>query len=96
MHSIFNMMSLPPIEGAGTASGSWSAEAGKRRMRTILPTAEAVSLALTPITHAVFRKPMADAVTGGIIVGMVLVLQFLLALYVTWFRVAAPDRARAA
>jgi multidrug efflux pump subunit AcrB len=82
------MMSLPPVEAADAA--------GKRRIRPILPTAAAVSLALTPITRAVFRKPMADAVTGGVIVGMVLTLQFLLALYVTWFRAAAPDRARAA
>jgi Cu/Ag efflux pump CusA len=96
MHSIFNMMSLPSAGASGTTRGSWGAEVGKQRMRSILPTAAAVSLALTPITRAVFRKPMADAVTGGIIVGMVLMLQFLLALYVTWFRVAAPDRARAA
>lgn len=89
-------MYLPSAEGAGTVDGSWSAEAGKQRIRSILPTAAAVSLALTPITRAVFRKPMADAVTGAIIVGMVLTLQFLIALYVTWFRVEAPDLARAA
>jgi multidrug efflux pump subunit AcrB len=90
------MICLSPVEATGTARDSWTAEAGKRRMRPILPTAAAVSLALTPITRAVFQKPMADAVTGGIIVGMVLTLQFLLALYVTWFRVEASDRARAA
>jgi hypothetical protein len=39
---------------------------------------------------------MADAMMGGFIVGIVLTLQFLLALCVTWFRVEAPEGAGAA
>jgi multidrug efflux pump subunit AcrB len=39
---------------------------------------------------------MAYAMMGGIIVGTVLTLLFLPALYVTWFRIKAPAEAGAA
>ncbi|WP_315750264.1 MULTISPECIES: efflux RND transporter permease subunit [unclassified Bradyrhizobium] len=71
----------------------WEAvmEATEHRMRPIMLTAAAASLALIPIAREVFWGPMAYAMMGGIIVGTVLTLLFLPALYVAWFRIKAPD-----
>jgi len=44
-----------------------------------------------PISRQIFWGPMAYAMMGGIIVGTVLTLLFLPALYLAWFRVPAPD-----
>jgi hypothetical protein len=57
------------------------------RMRPILLTAAAASLGLLPIAREIFWGPMAYAMMGGIIVGTVLTLLFLPALYVAWFRI---------
>jgi multidrug efflux pump subunit AcrB len=57
-------------------------------------TAAAASLALIPISREVFWGPMAYAMMGGIIVGTVLTLLFLPALYVAWFRIKAPSRSK--
>jgi hypothetical protein len=81
--------------------GAWEAvlEATQHRTRPILLTAAAASLALIPISREVFWGPMAYALMGGIIVGTLLTLVFLPALYVAWFRVKAPtspDDARTA
>ncbi|WP_280137386.1 efflux RND transporter permease subunit [Aureimonas frigidaquae] len=67
----------------------WDAvvEATEHRMRPIMLTAAAASLALIPISREVFWGPMAYAMMGGIIVGTVLTLLFLPALYITWFRI---------
>lgn len=59
-------------------------------MRPILLTAAAASLALIPIAREVFWGPMAYAMMGGIIVGTVLTLLFLPALYITWFPIKQP------
>ena len=59
-------------------------------MRPILLTAAAASLALIPIAREIFWGPMAYAMMGGIIVGTLLTLLFLPALYVAWFRIQ-PD-----
>jgi multidrug efflux pump subunit AcrB len=66
----------------------WEAvvEATEHRMRPILLTAAAATLALIPIAREVFWGPMAYAMMGGIVVGTVLTLLFLPALYVTWFK----------
>jgi multidrug efflux pump len=56
-------------------------------------TAAAASLALIPIAREIFWGPMAYAMMGGIIVGTVLTLLFLPALYVAWFRIKEPARA---
>jgi Cu/Ag efflux pump CusA len=56
-------------------------------MRPILLTAAAASLGLVPIAREIFWGPMAYAMMGGIIVGTVLTLLFLPALYVAWFRI---------
>ena len=45
---------------------------------------------LIPIAREIFRGPMAYAMRGGIIVGALLTLLFLPALYVAWFRIH-PD-----
>ena len=62
-------------------------------MRPIMLTAAAATLALIPISREIFWGPMAYAMMGGIIVGTVLTLLFLPALYVAWFRIKAPNRA---
>jgi hypothetical protein len=56
----------------------------------VLPTAAAASLALIPIAREIFWGPMAYAMMGGIIVGTMLTLLFLPALYVAWFRIKEP------
>jgi multidrug efflux pump subunit AcrB len=70
----------------------WDAvrEATQHRMRPILLTAAAASLALIPISREVFWGPMAYAMMGGIVVGTVLTLLFLPALYLAWFRIKPP------
>ena len=67
----------------------WDAviEATEHRMRPILLTAAAATLALIPISREIFWGPMAYAMMGGIVVGTVLTLLFLPALYVAWFRI---------
>ena len=53
-------------------------------------TAAAATLALIPISREIFWGPMAYAMMGGIIVGTLLTLLFLPALYLAWFRIPAP------
>jgi hypothetical protein len=60
-------------------------------MRPIMLTAAAASLALIPIAREIFWGPMAYAMMGGIIVGTMLTLLFLPALYVAWFRIEEPE-----
>ncbi len=62
-------------------------EATEHRMRPILLTAAAATLALIPISREIFWGPMAYAMMGGIVVGTVLTLLFLPALYAAWFRI---------
>jgi multidrug efflux pump len=71
----------------------WDAvvEATEHRMRPIMLTAAAASLALIPIAREIFWGPMAYAMMGGIIVGTMLTLLFLPALYVAWFRIKEPE-----
>jgi multidrug efflux pump subunit AcrB len=66
-------------------------KATEHRMRPIALTAAAASLALIPIAREVFWGPMAYAMMGGIIVGTVLTLIFLPALYVAWFRISPSE-----
>jgi hypothetical protein len=68
-------------------------EATEHRMRPIMLTAAAASLALIPIAREIFWGPMAYAMMGGIIVGTLLTLLFLPALYVAWFRINEPEPA---
>ena len=67
----------------------WDAvvEATCHRVRPILLTAAAASLGMIPIAREIFWGPMAYAMIGGILVGTVLTLIFLPALYVTAYRI---------
>jgi multidrug efflux pump subunit AcrB len=75
-------------------ASAWDAvlHATEHRMRPILLTAAAASLALIPISQEVFWGPMAYAMMGGIVVGTILTLLFLPALYVAWFRIKEPRK----
>ena len=75
--------------------GTWEAvlESTMHRTRPIILTAAAASLALIPIAREGFWAPMAFAMMGGIIVGTLLTLLFLPALYIAWFRVKPPGGA---
>ena len=77
--------------------GTWEAvlDATLHRTRPIMLTAAAASLALIPICREGFWAPMAFAMMGGIIVGTLLTLLFLPALYVAWFRVKPPTESKA-
>jgi multidrug efflux pump len=62
-------------------------EATVRRARPVVLTAAAAVLAMVPLVSSVFWGPMAIAIMGGLIVGTVLTLAFVPALYAAWFRV---------
>ena len=66
--------------------------AASSRFRPIMLTAVSTVLGMIPIAPTVFWGPMAFAIMGGLLVGTVLTLIFLPALYVAWFRPEAePD-----
>jgi multidrug efflux pump subunit AcrB len=58
-----------------------------RRARPVVLTAFAAVLAFLPLTMTSFWGPMASVLIGGTLVGTVLTLFFLPALYAAWFRV---------
>ena len=67
----------------------WEAviEATVSRFRPIMLTAVSTVLGLIPIATTIFWGPMAVAIMGGFLVGTVITLLFLPALYVAWFRI---------
>ncbi len=70
-------------------------EAAVRRLRPIVLTAAATILAMVPLTQAVFWRPMAVAMMGGVAVATLLTLVFEPAIYAAWFGVArAPGSPR--
>lgn len=73
---------------------AWDAivEATAARFRPIMLTAVSTVLGLIPIAATIFWGPMAFAIMGGFLVGTVITLFFLPALYVAWFRVKEPAR----
>lgn len=73
----------------------WQAviEATEHRMRPIMLTAAAATLGLVPISRDIFWGPMSFAMMGGVLLGTVLTLFFLPALYITWFRIKDPNNA---
>ncbi|WP_268915644.1 efflux RND transporter permease subunit [Aureimonas psammosilenae] len=91
-NSVILVMQIEELRGEGLDGWSAVVEATEHRMRPILLTAAAASLALIPIAFEIFWGPMAFAMMGGIIVGTVLTLLFLPALYVGWFRLKEPER----
>jgi multidrug efflux pump subunit AcrB len=72
----------PPWEAVIAASIS--------RFRPIMLTAVSTILGLIPIAATIFWGPMAFAIMGGFLVGTVITLIFLPALYVAWFRIGEP------
>jgi multidrug efflux pump subunit AcrB len=91
-NSVILIVQIEHLNEAGRPIWEAVVEATEHRMRPIMLTAAAASLALIPIAREIFWGPMAFAMMGGIIVGTVLTLLFLPALYVAWFRVKAPAR----
>jgi multidrug efflux pump subunit AcrB len=91
-NSVILIVQIEHLKEAGRPVWDAVVEATEHRMRPIMLTAAAASLALIPIAREIFWGPMAFAMMGGIIVGTVLTLLFLPALYVAWFRIKAPAR----
>ena len=89
-NSVILIVQIEHLLHEGQAPWDAVVEATEHRMRPILLTAAAASLALIPISREVFWGPMAYAMMGGIIVGTVLTLLFLPALYIAWFRIKEP------
>jgi len=81
------IVQIEHLKEAGRPAWEAVVEATEHRMRPIMLTAAAASLALIPIAREIFWGPMAYAMMGGIIVGTLLTLLFLPALYVAWFRI---------
>jgi multidrug efflux pump subunit AcrB len=90
-NSVILIVQIEQLKGEGHPAWEAVVEATEHRMRPIMLTAAAASLALIPIAREVFWGPMAYAMMGGIIVGTVLTLLFLPALYVAWFRIKQPS-----
>jgi multidrug efflux pump len=89
-NSVILIIQIETLRAEGVEPWRAVQEATEHRMRPILLTAAAASLALIPISREVFWGPMAYAMMGGIIAGTVLTLLFLPALYVAWFRIKEP------
>ena len=90
-NSVILIVQIEDLKETGRPVWEAVVEATEHRMRPILLTAAAASLALIPIAREIFWGPMAYAMMGGIIVGTLLTLLFLPALYVCWFRVKEPS-----
>ena len=84
-NSVILIVQIEHLRAAGVAAWRAVIEATEHRVRPIMLTALAASLGLIPIAADVFWQPMAYAMIGGIVVGTLLTLVFLPALYVTWF-----------
>jgi multidrug efflux pump subunit AcrB len=91
-NSVILVIQIEQLRSEGRDGWMAVIEATEHRMRPIMLTAAAASLALIPIAREIFWGPMAYAMMGGIIVGTVLTLLFLPALYVAWFRLEEPKR----
>jgi multidrug efflux pump subunit AcrB len=89
-NSVILIVQIEDLRKEGRAAWDAVVEATEHRMRPIMLTAAAASLALIPIAREIFWGPMAYAMMGGIIVGTMLTLLFLPALYVAWFRIKEP------
>ncbi|MGD0023370.1 MAG: efflux RND transporter permease subunit [Xanthobacteraceae bacterium] len=90
-NSVILIVQIEHLREVGRPAWDAVVDATEHRMRPIMLTAAAASLALIPIAREIFWGPMAYAMMGGIIVGTLLTLLFLPALYVAWFRVKEPS-----
>ncbi|MBB3391553.1 multidrug efflux pump subunit AcrB [Rhizobium sp. BK275] len=86
-NSVILIVQIEHLRSEGVPPWQAVIEATEHRMRPIMLTAAAATLALIPISREIFWGPMAYAMMGGIVVGTVLTLLFLPALYVAWFRI---------
>lgn len=86
-NSVILVVQIEQLRTEGVPAWRAVIDATEHRMRPIMLTAAAATLALIPISREVFWGPMAYAMMGGIVVGTVLTLLFLPALYVAWFRI---------
>ncbi len=84
-NSVILIVQIETLRGEGMDAWNAVVKATENRMRPIMLTAAAATLALIPISREIFWGPMAFAMMGGIVVGTVLTLLFLPALYVAWF-----------
>lgn len=89
-NSVILIVQIEHLRDEGVPTYQAVIEATEHRMRPIMLTAAAATLALIPISREVFWGPMAYAMMGGIVVGTLLTLLFLPALYIAWFRVPRP------
>jgi len=65
-------------------------EATVQRARPVILTALAAILAFIPLTHSVFWGTLAYTLIGGTLIGTVLTLAFLPAMYAIWFKIRLP------
>ncbi|TAV14969.1 efflux RND transporter permease subunit [Rhizobium ruizarguesonis] len=86
-NSVILIVQIEELRAEGMSAWNAVVEATEHRMRPIMLTAAAATLALIPISHEIFWGPMAYAMMGGIVVGTALTLLFLPALYIAWFRI---------
>lgn len=86
-NSVILIVQIEELRAEGMSAWKAVVEATEHRMRPIMLTAAAATLALIPISREIFWGPMAYAMMGGIVVGTALTLLFLPALYVAWFRI---------
>ena len=94
-NSVILVVQIEDLRTEGVPPWRAVVEATEQRMRPIMLTAAAATLALIPISSEAFWGPMAYAMMGGIVVGTVLTLLFLPALYVAWFRIPREEAADA-
>ncbi|ARQ14008.1 acriflavin resistance protein (plasmid) [Rhizobium etli] len=94
-NSVILVVQIEHLRAEGVAPWQAVIEATEHRMRPIMLTAAAATLALIPISREIFWGPMAYAMMGGIVIGTALTLLFLPALYVAWFRIPKDEGARA-
>jgi multidrug efflux pump subunit AcrB len=91
-NSVILIVQIEDLKKAGRPAWHAVIEATEHRVRPIVLTAAAASLGLVPIAREIFWGPMAYAMMGGIIVGTLLTLLFMPALYVAWFRIKEPQQ----
>ncbi|NNG68720.1 efflux RND transporter permease subunit [Rhizobium laguerreae] len=94
-NSVILVVQIEHLRSEGMAAWQAVIEATEHRMRPIMLTAAAATLALIPISREIFWGPMAYAMMGGIVIGTALTLLFLPALYVAWFRIPRDEGVQA-
>lgn len=91
-NALILIVQIDQDRAAGLALEDAVRTAATGRFRPMMLTALSTILGLIPIAPTVFWGPMAFAIMGGLLVGTLLTLVFLPALYVAWFsRVAATQ-----